>query len=225
MSLAMTGKIAAFARGPHIPWFLLKRLKVFKSEFKHWSYVLILAVPGRLGELARRHWLPFGAIGKNVRLDRGSWIEHPERITIGDNTGANRYCFIHGGGGIEIGQNVMLGPFVTIHSQNHNWRDRRLCIKDQGLTRAKVVIEDDVWLCVGSIVLPGVRIREGTVVAAGAVVTRDTEPYSVVGGVPAVKIGQRTDMREPSTNTLVGGALRIMCVGFVASMGPALAAL
>jgi len=79
------------------------------------------------------------------------------------------------------------------------------------------VIEDDVWLCAGSVVLPGVRVKKGTVVAAGAVVTKDTEPYSIVGGIPAVKIGQRTDPHECHTNTLLG-AFRIMCLGFIARM-------
>jgi acetyltransferase-like isoleucine patch superfamily enzyme len=202
--------IVGFIQEPRIPWFVLKRLRVLKSEFRQWSYTLILSVPGRLGALLRRRLLPFGKVGRNVNLDRGSWIEHPENITIGDDTGANRYCFIHAGGGVEIGRNVMLGPFVTIYSQNHKWRDRSVCIGDQGRTRAKVVIEDDVWLCAGSVVLPGVKVRAGTVVAAGAVVTRDTEPYSVVGGIPAAKIGERTDLSESLGNLLVGAAVRLM---------------
>jgi maltose O-acetyltransferase len=105
---------------------------------------------------------------------------------------------------------------VTIYSQNHNWRDRGAHIADQGKTRAKVVIEDDVWLCAGSVVLPGVKVRKGTVVAAGAVVTRDTEPYSIVGGIPAVKIGERTDSTESLRNMLFGAAIRIMGMWFAA---------
>jgi maltose O-acetyltransferase len=210
----MTTTIVGFVKEPRIPWVVLKRLRVIKSEFRHWSYTLLLAVPGRIGARLRRRLLPFGKIGKNVSLDRGSWFEHPEHITIGDDTGANRYCFIHAGGGVEIGRNVMLGPFVTIYSQNHNWRDRAACINEQGRTRARVVIEDDVWLCAGSMVLPGVKVRKGTVVAAGAVVTRDTEPYSVVGGIPAVKIGERTDSTESLSSMLFGATVRIMCMWF-----------
>lgn len=212
----MTTTIVGFVKEPRIPWFVLKKLRVLKSEFRQWSYTLLLSMPGRIGVRARRRLLPFGKIGKNVRLDRGSWFEHPEHITIGDDTGANRYCFIHAGGGVEIGRNVLLGPFVTIYSQNHNWRDRGTRIADQGRTRAKVVIEDDVWLCAGSVVLPGVKVRKGTVVAAGAVVTRDTEPYSIVGGVPAVKIGERTDSTKSLSNMLFGAAVRIMSMWFAA---------
>jgi maltose O-acetyltransferase len=216
MGMTMGKTILGFIREPRIPWFVLKRLRVLKSECRQWSYTVILSVPGRFGAMMRRRLLPFGKIGKNVTLERGSWFEHPENITIGDDTGANRYCFIHAGGGVEIGRNVMLGPFVTIYSQNHNWRERGICIADQGRTRAKVVIEDDVWLCAGSVVLPGVKVRMGTVVAAGAVVTRDTEPYAVVGGIPAVKIGERTDTNESLSNLLVGAAVRIMSLWFAA---------
>jgi len=211
-----TTTVAGFIKEPRIPWVVLKRLRVIKSEFRQWSYTLVLSVPGRLGALARRRLLPFGKIGKNVRLERGSWFEHPEKITIGESTGVNRYCFIHAGGGVEIGRNVLLGPFVTIYSQNHNWRDRGARIQEQGRTRAKVVIEDDVWLCAGSVVLPGVKVRKGTVVAAGAVVTKDTEPYSVVGGIPAGKIGERTDSTESLSNMLFGTAVRIMSMWFAA---------
>jgi acetyltransferase-like isoleucine patch superfamily enzyme len=210
MGKTMGKTILGFVKAPRIPWFVLKRLRVLKSEFRQWSYTLILAAPGRFGARIRRRWLPFGKMGNNVRLDRGSWFEHPENITIGDDTGANRYCFIHAGGGVDIGCNVMLGPFVTIYSQNHNWRERSVNIADQGRTRAKVVIEDDVWLCAGSVVLPGVKVRRGTVVAAGAVVTRDTEAYSIVGGIPAVKIGERADSAETLSNLLAGAAVRIM---------------
>jgi acetyltransferase-like isoleucine patch superfamily enzyme len=212
--MAMGKTILGFMKEPRIPWFVLKRIRLIKSEFRQWSYTLILAAPGRFGSLIRRRWLPFRKLGKNVRLERGSWFEHPEKITIGDGTGANRYCFIHAGGGVEIGRNVMLGPFVTIYSQNHNWRERSVNIADQGKTRAKVVIEDDVWLCAGSVVLPGVKVRRGTVVAAGAVVTKDTEAYSIVGGIPAVKIGERTDSAKTLTDLLAGAAMRIMALLF-----------
>ena len=63
-------------------------------------------------------------------------------------------------------------------------------------------------------VLPGVKVRKGTVVAAGAVVTRDTEPYSIVGGIPAVKIGERTDSTDSFGSKLFGAAIRIMSVWF-----------
>ena len=213
---AISTTIVGFVKEPRLPWFVLKRLRVLKSEFRQWSYALILSTPGRLGGMVRRKCLPFRKIGKNVRLERGSWFEHPENITIGDDTGANRFCFIHAGGGVEIGRNVLLGPFVTIYSQNHNWRERGARIADQGKTRAKVVIENDVWLCAGSVVLPGVKVREGTVVAAGAVVTKDTEPYSIVGGIPAVKIGERTDANESLSHRLLGAAIRIMTICFAA---------
>lgn len=84
-------------------------------------------------------------------------------------------------------------PQVIIYSQNHNYIDSKTFIRTQGYTRAKVTIENDVWLVIRSVILSGVQVREGTVVAADSVVTKDTVPYSIVACVPAAKIGQRSE--------------------------------
>lgn len=72
-----------------------------------------------------------------------------------------------------------------IWSQNHEYGCLATPIREQGYFRAKVIIDDDVWIGAGAIILPGVRIARGTVVAAGAVVTSSTSPFDVIGGVPA----------------------------------------
>ena len=95
------------------------------------------------------------------------------------------------GGGVEIGKYVQVGPNTVIHSANHNFDDIDLPICKQGHTPKKVKIEDDVWIAAGCIILPGVTIGKGAVIAAGAVVTKDVEPYSVVAGAPAKKIKDR----------------------------------
>jgi len=173
-------------------WNLGRRLfALVRFELRQWLMGCVLALPGNIGLTIRRVVIPFGVMGRNVRLQSGTWIEYPGKLTIDDNTQINRYCLINAGGGVEIGKNVLIGPYVVIYSQNHNYKDRKVCISHQDYTRAKIVIEDDVWLCARSTILAGVRVREGTVVAAGAVVTKDTEPYSTVAGIPAVKIGQR----------------------------------
>jgi maltose O-acetyltransferase len=82
---------------------------------------------------------------------------------------------------VEIGDRVQVGPQVTIHDNSfHDLYDRTKLPESR-----PVVIEDDVWLASKSTVLPGVRIGRGAVVAAHALVTRDVEPFTVVGGVPA----------------------------------------
>ncbi|MDY0830154.1 acyltransferase [Microbacterium sp. BG28] len=112
-------------------------------------------------------------------------------ITVGARTSIGLNNFIHGGGGVTIGQNCLLGPSVSIFSENHIFEDPTVPVRDQGELRAAVLIEDDVWIGSGVTVLAGVTVGKGAVVAAGAVVTGDVEPYSIVGGVPARPIGSR----------------------------------
>ena len=166
-------------------------LTLVSIELGEWIMALIMAIPGTIGSKIRTIVIPFKRVGKSVNIAQGGWIFRPSQITIGDNTIFNIGVLMNGGGGVDIGNNVLCGPRVVIYSQNHNYTRRTVCIGDQGYAYAKVVIEDDVWLCAGAIILPGVRVKKGTVVGAGAVVAKDTEPYSVVAGVPAVKVGQR----------------------------------
>jgi acetyltransferase-like isoleucine patch superfamily enzyme len=85
----------------------------------------------------------------------------------------------------------MMSPGVSIFAENHNFLDPSLPMKDQGVTVEFVKIEDDCWLASNSIILAGVTVGKGSVIAAGAVVTKDVPPYSVVAGSPAVVIKSR----------------------------------
>ena len=97
---------------------------------------------------------------------------------------------------IEIGEKVMIADQVSIRDTGHVFADSGTPMKDQGITTGPIYIEDDVWIGHGVIVLKGVRIGRGSIVAAGAVVTKDVEPYTIVGGVPAKPIG----VRAPGTH-------------------------
>ena len=163
------------------------------EEVEEWFYTFIMALPGEIGSWIRKRVIPFKSLGESVRIRRGGWIMEPEQVTIGNHTSLNFHFIINGRGVVEIGNHVLIGPRVLIYSRNHEYKDCTIYISEQGAVAAKVVIEDDVWLCAGAIILPGVRVAKGTVVAAGAVVTKDTEPYSIVAGVPAVKIGERNE--------------------------------
>lgn len=139
-------------------------------------------------------------IGKNFSIGDFSTIECTgvyravgDSLTIGDNVGVNSYCFIGVRGEMIIGDNVIFGPRVTILSEQHNYSDPSKPIKAQGEKRYKTVIENNVWIGAGAIIMPGVTIKSGTVVGSGAVVTKDTEANSVVIGVPAKKIKSRYD--------------------------------
>jgi acetyltransferase-like isoleucine patch superfamily enzyme len=109
-------------------------------------------------------------------------------ITIGRDSLIGEYSVIRGQGGVQIGDRVYTSPFTQIIAVNHVFDDPERPFVDQGITAEGIVIEDDVWLGAGAVVTDGVRIGKGAVIAAGAVVTADVPPHTVVGGVPAKQI-------------------------------------
>lgn len=112
-------------------------------------------------------------------------------IVFGHGTYCAGSCVFAANQRIEIGEKVMIADQVSIRDTGHVFSDTGTAMKDQGITTSPVCIEDDVWIGHGAIVLKGVRIGRGSIVAAGAVVARDVEPYTIVGGVPAKPIGVR----------------------------------
>ena len=152
-------------------------------------------------------------LGKNVVLEAGVLLFHPENIKIGDdvyvghNTILKGYyknkmeigsgvwigqqCFFHSAGGLKIGHNVGIGPAVKIITSYHEGKEKEKAILHTPIIFKPVVIEDDADIGTGTVILPGVTIGRGAQVAAGAVVSHDVESYTVVGGVPAKMIRKR----------------------------------
>ena len=126
-----------------------------------------------------------------------------EGLRLGDNANIGPFSFIGCSGYVEIGARVLMGPRVNLLAENHNIDVANVPIKSQGVTRQFIVIENDCWLGAGSTVLAGVTVGHDSVVAAGAVVTRDVPPCSVVGGVPAHVLRTRTP--RDATATAEGG--------------------
>jgi acetyltransferase-like isoleucine patch superfamily enzyme len=114
-----------------------------------------------------------------------------EGLKIGNNSSIGPYSYIGCSGFIEIGDNVMMSPRVSIYAENHIFDHPELSIKEQGVKREFVKIEDDCWIAANTVILAGVTIGRGSVIAAGSVVTKDVPPYSIVGGVPAKVIKSR----------------------------------
>ena len=114
-----------------------------------------------------------------------------EGLTMGDNSNIGPYNYIGCSGKITIGNNVMLAPRVSIYAENHVFDHPELLIREQGVEKKEVIIEDDCWIAANSIILAGVTIGQGSVVAAGSVVTENVPAYSVVAGVPAKFIKSR----------------------------------
>lgn len=106
-------------------------------------------------------------------------------IKIGRESLVGEYCVIRGQGGVTIGDRVYTSPFTQIIAVNHVFDDPQRPFTAQGITAEGIVIEDDVWLGAGAVITDGVRVGKGAVVAAGAVVTQDVPPHTLVGGVPA----------------------------------------
>lgn len=106
-------------------------------------------------------------------------------IKIGCDSLIGEYSVIRGQGGVSLGDRVYTSPFTQIIAVNHVFDDPTRSFVEQGITAQGIVIEDDVWLGASAIITDGVRIGRGAVVAAGAVVTTDVPPHTVVAGVPA----------------------------------------
>lgn len=116
------------------------------------------------------------------------------QITIGDNTVINRFTYLDGRVPLYIGNNVNISHYTLIQTLTHDAQNPDfICLEKP------VAIMDHAWIGARAIIMPGVTVGEGAVVAAGSVVTRDVEPYAIVGGMPARPIGTRSgDLRYRS---------------------------
>lgn len=125
-------------------------------------------------------------IGRHTNIQMGVRVYAPWKITIGDNCSIGHDSLLDGRRGIRIGNNVDLAGYVRIFTLGHDLDD-----PSYKTTGRPVHIEDEASIFTGAYILPGITIRRGTAVALGAVVTKDTEPWTVYGGNPAKKIRAR----------------------------------
>jgi acetyltransferase-like isoleucine patch superfamily enzyme len=112
-------------------------------------------------------------------------------------------------GGVTLGERVLMGPHVAFHSQNHKYADTSRPIKGQGVTQQGIIVGNDCWLGSGAIILDGVRLGHGCVVAAGAVVTKSFPAHSLIGGIPGRELRAAGVRGEESSDgddgSVVGG--------------------
>lgn len=137
-------------------------------------------------------------IGENFSLGRNSIIECTgvirklgDKLVIGNNVGISAGAFISVRGAVRIGNNTIIGPGVKIISENHNFNDISIPIYLQGESRHGVEIGDDCWIGANVVILDGVSIGKGVVIAAGAIVNKNIENYSIIAGIPAKVIKMR----------------------------------
>jgi len=134
---------------------------------------------------ARFYGLFIKKMGKHVQLMHGVRILDPQRVSIDDFTYINHNTDIYGQGNVTIGKYVLIGQNCNIMSVKHAFSDIKKPIALQGITTGPIKIEDDVWIGANVTILPNVVIHKGAIVGANAVVTKDVEANSIVGGVPA----------------------------------------
>lgn len=126
-------------------------------------------------------------VGQGSFVMKRNYIINANLITIGRHSHVNTQCILDGRGGLTLGNSVSVSHRVNLMTGSHDAHSANF----QGIFKP-IVIDDYAWIGVGATVLQGVTIGRGAVVCAGAVVTRDVEPYAIVAGVPARRIGERT---------------------------------
>lgn len=126
-----------------------------------------------------------------AKFENGIYISNGTNLSIGEHTRINEDVFMQGE--IVIGNYVMIAPKVSIYTRTHVFEKVDVPMLLQGDTETKaVVIEDDVWIGINAVILPGITIGKGAIIGANAVVTTNVKAYTIVGGVPAKFIRNRT---------------------------------
>lgn len=149
-------------------------------------------LPGIEGLYLRRLLYKITATtGKNLYIYPHVTILFSNKILFGNRVAINTGTYIDGRGEISIMDNVMIGNNCTIVSFDHGSYELDTPMSQQKLIMAKITIENDVWIGANCVITKGVTIRQGSVIAAGSVVTKDVEGYSVYGGIPAKFIKKR----------------------------------
>lgn len=144
-----------------------------------------------MGQTALRRFcgkLMLESCGKSVNIESGATFS--SKVTLGDYSGIGINAKIYGT--CHIGKYVMMGTDVIIITRNHRFDRTDIPMMEQGFEEERpVYIGNDVWIGDRALILPGVHIGDGSIIAAGAVVTKDVPPYSIAAGVPARKIRDR----------------------------------
>ena len=187
------------------------------SKLFYQIYIAILSsIPTELGIRIRgiAYKFLFKDCGKNIRIDRGVTILGFQNITLGDNVSfmKNSYIYAHDDGVLKIGDNFTLNsnsqlgasfgkivignncaiaPNCVLRASNHNFSNPNIPFREQGHTYGEIILEDDVWVSSNCVITANTKIGKSSIIGAGSVVTKDVEPYSIMGGVPAKLIRKR----------------------------------
>lgn len=149
---------------------------------------IVANLPSRkLRTLFYRIWL--GKLGRRAAVHLHCRFRDGRNVSIGDNVVVNYGTMLDGRFyPVEIGSNVSVGPNAQIYTLSHDPQSERFATAG-----GPVVLEDYCWVAANALILPGVRVGYGAVVAAGSVVTKDVPAHTIVAGVPAKPVGKRTE--------------------------------
>jgi galactoside O-acetyltransferase len=125
-------------------------------------------------------------VGENVRLRMPVAVYHPEHLSLGSDIDIGEFSVLRASGGMRIGDRVLIAAHAVLTTRGHPEALPRY----GKVTDSPIVVEEDVWIGAAAVVLPGVTIGRGAIVAAGAVVTKSVDPLTVVAGVPAQPLRQ-----------------------------------
>lgn len=179
------------------PWYKEKLGLIFKEIIEGiFSISFIKAIGSSLAYYLHEQviWRKHIHHTGSYRIHARASIRNAENIYIGENVRITMDCCIWAGESSKIvfGDNVLVGPGVKMMSTNHGTQRNGVPMVYQDRVNADINIGNDVWIGSNAVILKGVTIGEGSIVAAGAVVTKEVAPFSIVGGVPAKFIKERT---------------------------------
>ena len=162
--------------------FFIKMLKLFFNKFKRF-----------IVDLRPLKKSDFKYCGETVFVNTGTVFANKEKISLNSNIYIGPDCRIFGSGGIDFGTGIVLGERVTIISANHNYDSPGLDMLpfDTTYIEKPVRLGDFSWVGSNVIILPGVHVGQYSVIAAGSVLTKNTEDFSIYAGNPAKRIGYR----------------------------------
>jgi acetyltransferase-like isoleucine patch superfamily enzyme len=116
-----------------------------------------------------------------------------DKIVIGNNVGIGEFAYLGGAGGLEIGDECIVGQYLSCHPENHNYENTAISIRHQGISRKGITIGKNCWIGSKVTILDGVIIGNGCIIAAGSVVTKSFPENTIIGGVPAKVIKSRNN--------------------------------
>lgn len=165
-----------------------RALQMRDSLLVYFANHFVNAVPFRRVRLALYERALHFEVGAQSAILLGAIVDRVGRLEIGSNTVVNERCRIDSRGGLKIGNNVSISPDVVIPTADHDGVAPGFPYRERAVS-----IEDYVWIGTRAMVLPGVSIGRGAIVAAGSIVTRDVPPLEIVAGSPARSIGRRPE--------------------------------